>query len=67
MTRSHLRTLGLAVLLLVALGSPQHYRDGLYTANESARVFAAEAIVRHGTLDLRMPRHAGAPWSTCDH
>ncbi len=47
-----IRTAGVVVLLLVALGSPQHYRDGLYTANESARVFAAEAIVEHGTLDL---------------
>ncbi|MDQ3365378.1 MAG: hypothetical protein M3680_08120 [Myxococcota bacterium] len=47
-----LRSLGVAVLLLVAVGSPQHYQDGIITANESARVFAAQAIVSYGTLDL---------------
>jgi len=34
-----------AILLLVALSGPQHYRNAIHTANESARVYAAEALV----------------------
>lgn len=34
-----------AAFLLLALGSPQHYRNALHTANESARIYAAEALV----------------------
>jgi hypothetical protein len=40
------------VALLIALAAPQHYRDDLHTANESARVYAALALVRHHTAAL---------------
>jgi hypothetical protein len=42
----------LFVTTLVALASPLHYNSRLNTANESARIYAALAIVDYGTLDL---------------
>ncbi len=44
--------LGLGVLLLLFTASPQHYRNDLHTANESARIYAALALVNHGTARL---------------
>lgn len=38
--------------LVLALGSVRHYRDDIHPANESARVYAAMAIVDHGTVAL---------------
>lgn len=40
------------LLGLIALGSPQHYRDDLHSANEASRIYATLAIVDHGTLHL---------------
>jgi hypothetical protein len=42
----------MAGLLLVALASVNHYRDDVHPANEAARVYAALAIVDHGTVAL---------------
>lgn len=41
-----------AGLALVAMGSTQHYNDELHSANESARIYAALAIVDHHTVAL---------------
>lgn len=40
------------LLGLVALGSPQHYRDDFHSANEASRIYATLAIVDHSTLRL---------------
>jgi hypothetical protein len=40
------------VLALGALALPQHYRDDLHSANEASRVYAALAIVHHGSGHL---------------
>lgn len=37
---------------LVALASPQHYRDDFHSANEASRIYATLAIVHHGTIQL---------------
>ncbi len=42
----------LAGAALIAIASPQHYRDDIRTANEAARVYATRAIVYHGTVAL---------------
>ena len=39
-------------LLVVALASPWHYRPDVHPANEASRIYAALAIVEHGTLHL---------------
>ena len=38
--------------LTVALGVVQHYRNDLHPANEASRIYAALAIVDHGTVAL---------------
>ena len=45
-------TLAVGVALLLVLAAPQHYRDDIHTANESARVYAALALVKHHTVAL---------------
>lgn len=40
------------LLGLIALGSPQHYRDDYHSANEASRIYATLAIVDHSTLRL---------------
>lgn len=40
------------LLGLIALGSPQHYRDDFHSANEASRIYATLAIVDHNTLHL---------------
>ncbi len=44
--------LAAGLLGLVALGSPQHYRNDFHSANEASRIYATLAIVDHGTLRL---------------
>ena len=44
--------LALLVGLTVVLGSVRHYRDDIHPANEAARIYAAMAIVDHGTVAL---------------
>ena len=39
-------------LALIAVATPQHYRDDIRTANEATRVYSALAIVDHGTVHL---------------
>ena len=43
---------GVLLGLFIVLVSPNHYRDDVRTANESARIDTAIAIVDHGTIDL---------------
>ena len=40
------------VVLLLILAIPQHYRSDIHTANESARIYTAQAIVHHGTVSM---------------
>lgn len=37
---------------LFVLASPQYYRDDFHSANEASRIYAAIAIVDHGTLHI---------------
>ncbi|NOZ00705.1 MAG: hypothetical protein GXP54_02295 [Deltaproteobacteria bacterium] len=41
-----------AAAIVLVLVTPQHYRNDVHPANESARVYAALAIVQYGTLRL---------------
>lgn len=45
-------TAAAGALCLFALAAPQHYRDDLHSANEASRVYAALALVHHGTARL---------------
>ena len=47
-----LQTIAFIFLGLVAVGSPQKYRQDMDPANETGRVHAAMAIVDHGSLHL---------------
>jgi hypothetical protein len=40
------------IALLLVLAAPQHYRSDFHTANESARIYTAQAIVHHGTVSM---------------
>lgn len=40
------------VLMVLAMASVQHYRDDVHPANEASRVYAALALVDHGTVAL---------------
>lgn len=42
----------LLVALVLAVGSVRHYRDDVHPANEAIRIYAALAIVDHGTVAL---------------
>jgi len=50
--RNWLINLVLLVALTLVLGSVRHYRDDIHPANEAARIYAAMAIVDHGTVAL---------------
>lgn len=46
------RTLWLALACALVLATPMHYRAEVHPANEAARVYAALAMVQHGTVAL---------------
>lgn len=46
------RTLWLALAGALVLATPMHYRAEVHPANEAARVYAALALVQHGTVAL---------------
>lgn len=51
-TAARRRTVWLGLALLVAVATPMHYRAAIHPANESARLYAALAIVQYGTVAL---------------
>lgn len=62
------RTLWLTIAFAAVLATPMHYRAEVHPANESARVYAALAIVQHGTVALDPVFDRFFPrWRNADH
>ncbi len=51
-SRSRAGSVARVVLAMVAMASVMHYRDDVHPANEASRIYAALALVDHGTVAL---------------